>query len=253
MLGMGVLAVAGASGCATTHGQLVDFLRAHEAEVSTGAYVVRPPDVIAIHAPRAPELDGTSQLVRSDGKVVLRLLGEVEVAGLTTEEISEKLKAQLSRFYVDPEIAVEVARYNSQFYYVFGEVTAPGPQRFTGRDTVLMALSRAKPTYLAWRSQIRVTRPAPNEKDSKVIIVDLDHMLRSGNTSMNILLQEGDIIEVPPTPLAWVGHRVRELLYPIEPVVRTYNAPAQILDSTTDYEEHFQDDSRNAWQERFGR
>jgi len=228
------------AGCATTHDQLVAFLRAHDVEVSTGSYVVRPPDAIAIHAPGAPEVDGTVQQVRSDGKVVLRLLGEVDVAGLTTEEIASKIKAQLSRYYIEPEVVVQVAAYRSQYYYVFGEVVQPGPKPYTGRDTLLMALADAQPTFLAWRSQIRVVRPSSDGKEhSKTIVVDLDRMLRDGDLSGNILLQEGDVIEVPPTPLAWVGHRVRELLYPVDPALRTYTAPAAAINASHVYKDEF--------------
>ena len=47
-----------AGGCASKHDQMVAFLRSHEAEVSTGHYVVRPPDALTINAPSAPEVDG---------------------------------------------------------------------------------------------------------------------------------------------------------------------------------------------------
>jgi len=244
------------AGCASQHEQMVAFLRAHEAEVSTGSYVVRPPDTIVISAPRVPEVDGTAQMVRTDGKVVLRLLGEVEVAGLSTEQIADKLKAQLSRYYVEPDVVVQVIGYNSQFYYVFGEVGARGPRRFTGRDTLLMALAEAQPTWLAWRAQIRVTRPSVTEQERKVIVVDLDKMIQSGDTTMNVLLQEGDIIEVPPTPLAWVGHRFRELMYPVDPVLRAYNTPADAIQSTNTYEDELGSSSRDnsdGWRRRFGR
>jgi protein involved in polysaccharide export with SLBB domain len=230
-------------GCGPTHGQLVEFLRSHELITSTGHYTVMPPDAITVHAPGAPEVDGTSQTVRPDGKVALRLLGEVYVAGLTTEEIAEKLKAQLARFYVEPEVVVEMAAYRSQFYYVFGQVRRPGAQRYTGRDTLLKALADAKPTFLAWRSQIRVVRPSPDEQSRKAIIVDLDEMVRSGDVSKNFLLQQGDIIEVPPTPLAWLGLRVRELLFPLEPALRTYQQPAGAIQATNVYENEFGSDS----------
>ncbi len=234
------LTVAGlATGCAGSHNQLVEFLRAHDAEVSTGRYVVRPPDAITVHAPGATEIDGVTQVVRADGKVVLRLLGEVDVAGLTTEETAAKLKAQLSRYYVDPEVVVEVAEYNSQFYYVFGEVDRGGPRRYTGRDTLVHALADARPTFLAWRSQIRLVRPSDQENQRKTIVVDLDHMLNAGDLSQNVLLQEGDIVQVPPTPLAWLGLRVRELLFPVEPALDAYNAPAQGIDSHHTYEDEF--------------
>ena len=231
-----VLAVSLAAGCGPTHGQLVEFLRSHEVTVSTGHYTVQPPDAIAIHAPASPEIDGVTQAVRADGKVVLRLLGEVFVAGLTTEQIAEKLQTQLARYYVDPEVAVEVASYRSQFYYVFGEVAEPGPKPYSGRDTLLKALAEARPTFLAWRSQIRIVRPSPDGDSGKALTVDLDKMAR-GEMDPNILLQEGDIIQVPPTPLAWIGHRVRELLYPIDPAVRTYVGPASAINATETYQD----------------
>jgi polysaccharide export outer membrane protein len=201
-----------------------------------------PPDSIAVHAPAAPEIDGVRQTVRPDGKVTLRLLGEVHVAGLTTKEVAEKLEAQLSRYYVAPEVVVEIAAYRSQFYYVFGQVARPGAKPYTGRDTLLKALADAKPTFLAWRSQVRVVRPSPDEKERKTVIVDLDEMVRTGDVNKNFLLQEGDIIEVPPTPLAWLGLRVREVLYPLQPAMRTYEEPTNIIRATDVYEHGFETD-----------
>ncbi len=246
-----------ATGCASTHDKHVAFVRDTEADVSTGSYVVQPPDVLVVHARGAPELDGAHQMVRPDGKIVLRLLGEIDVAGLTTGEVADKLKTLLSRYYVDPEVVIEVAGYNSQFYYVFGEVAHPGPVRYTGRDTVLMALAQARPNFFAWRSNIRVTRPGRNGEPPHAIVVDLDKMLSEGEMASNILLQEGDVIEVPPTPLAWTGHRVRELLYPVEPVIQAYNGPASMIQSTQSYREgvggNSDDDGRDGFLRRFGR
>jgi polysaccharide export outer membrane protein len=239
-----LLILALAAGCSSTHGQMAAFLRTHDAPISTGHYTVRPPDSITIHAPGAAEIDGIRQRVRPDGKVALRLLGEVQVAGLTTQAISEKLRAQLSRYYVEPEVVVEVNEYSSQSYYVFGEVQRPGPKPYTGRDGLLRALAEAVPTFLAWRSQIRVVRPSPTGEDSSVIVVDLDRMIRTGKADQDVMLQPGDIIEVPPTPLAWIGHRVRELLYPIEPAVSAYVRPAEAMRAHHTYEgrDYYDDD-----------
>jgi protein involved in polysaccharide export with SLBB domain len=238
-----VVVACGLPGCGPTHGQLVEFLRSHELVTSTGHYTVLPPDAVTIHAPGSPEIDGVTQMVRPDGKITLRLLGEVHLAGLNTQEIAEKLQAQLSRYYVEPEVLVEVGAYRSQFYYVFGQVARPGAKAYTGRDTLLKALADARPTFLAWRSQIRVVRPAPDEQGRKTIIVDLDEMVRTGDVSNNFLLQEGDIIEVPPTPLAWLGLRVRELLYPLEPALRTYHEPTTVIRATDTYSDGFRSDS----------
>jgi polysaccharide export outer membrane protein len=240
-------------GCAgPSHGQLIAFLKSHEQSVSTGHYTVMPPDVIMVHAPVAMEIDGVRQQVRPDGKIALRLLGEIDVAGLTTEQIAEKLRRHLSRYYVDPEVVVDVARYASQFYYVFGQVERPGPKLFSGRDSLLTVLAEARPNFLAWRSQIRVVRPSPDEDGRKIIIVDLDHMVRSGDVTQDILLQPGDIVEVPPTPLAWLGLRVRELLYPVTPILEVYDAPADAIDSTHIYEDEL-GDGTGTYQSSHGR
>jgi len=230
------------AGCASNpHGQLAAFLKAHEQSVSTGQYVVQPPDIITIHAAVAPEIDGAVRRVRPDGKIALRLLGEVDVAGLTTEQIAAKLRELLSRYYVDPEVVVDVSRYASQQYYVFGHVLRPGPKPYTGRDTLVSALAEAEPTFLAWRSQIRLVRPDPQTGQPKTIIVDLDDLVRTGDAGRNVLLQPGDILEVPPTPLAWLGLRVRELLYPVEPVVDVYAEPAEAIDAHRVYEDEWDD------------
>jgi polysaccharide export outer membrane protein len=233
---VGLCLLGGATGCGDRHGELVAFLRAHDAAVSSGDYRVHPPDQLTIHAPGAPEIDGATETVRPDGKLVLRLVGEIDVAGLSTHEISGKIREQLSRFYVEPEVATEVIGYRSKHYYVFGQVHRPGPKYYTGRDTLLRALAESQPTFLAWRSRIRVVRPSPDEQGRKVIIVDLENMVRSGDVSQNVLLQEGDIIEVPPTPLAWLGLRVRELLYPVEPAIRSYVGPAETITATNEYQ-----------------
>lgn len=234
------LLLLGLHGCAANpHGQTVAFLRADEHTVAAGQYVVMPPDAVTIHAPVAPEVDGVTRQVRPDGKITLRLLGEVDVAGLTTEQIAEKLRAQLARYYVEPEVAVDVVRYGSQFIYVFGEVVHPGRRIYTGRDTLLSVLAEARPTFLAWRSRVRVVRPAADEAGRKVIIVNLDQMVRGGQVEQNVLLQPGDVIEVPPTPLAWAGLRVRELLFPITPVVEAYEAPARAVDAHRIYEDEW--------------
>jgi len=219
-----------ATGCATTsHGNLVAFLNAHDHAVSNGHYTVMPPDSITIHAPQAPEIDGVTQRLRPDGKLSLRLLGEVHVAGLTTQEIAEKLRTLLARYYVEREVVVEVSDFQSQRYYVFGQVSRAGPKALTGHDTLLMALAEAHPTFLAWTTQIRVVRPDRDKKESKTIIVNLDQMVQSGETNSDILLQDGDIIDVPPTPLAWVGLRIREVLNPFEPAIDAYLLPTSVL------------------------
>src|SRR5690606_24323074 len=127
--------------------------------VSAAEYRVAPPDTIMISCAQAPEIDGEVQRIRTDGKIGLRLLGEVKMAGLTTAEAADKLERMLSRYYTNPSVNVRVTDQRSKFFYVFGQVQAAGPQYYTGRDTLLHALAMAQPTFLGWMSQVKVVRP----------------------------------------------------------------------------------------------
>ena len=232
------------TGCNPKHEDLKVFLKAHEHKVSASAYRVTPPDVVMISAPGCPEIDGDAQLIRTDGMISLRLLGEVRVAGLSPSEIAAKLEKLLKRYYVDPKVHVRVGGYNSKKFYVLGQVGNPGPKPYTGRDTLMEALAESQPNFLAWRSQVKVIRPSPDQNEKHVIVVDVDEMVQDGDLRMNFLLQEGDIVYVPPTPLAWVGLRVRELLYPVAPVLSAYSAPASALNAHDTYRYR---DERNSY------
>jgi protein involved in polysaccharide export with SLBB domain len=218
------------------------FLRAHENTVSGVEYRLAPPDAILISSAQAPEVDGEVQTIRSDGKVSLRLLGEVKVAGLTTQEAADKLESLLARYYFKPAVNIRVAAHRSKYVYVFGQVQGVGAQAYSGRDTLLHVLSRAQPNFIAWLEQVKVVRPSPNG-DAREVVVDVKKLMRDGDTSRNILLQEGDIVYVPPTPLGWAGLRLREILFPVTPLARTITAPAGIKASADVYDDWNDDDS----------
>ncbi len=232
-LWIGAMALPLAFGC-NEHKDLVVFLRSHEHLVSSGRYRVAPPDEIQISAPIAPEINDVRERIRADGKISLRLLGEVKVVGLTPQEIAAKLETLLSRYYNDPKVNVQVTQYVSQKFYVFGQVTTGGAIPYTGRDTVLDALAKAQPTYLAWQSQIKVIRPSADRKDAHEITVDLEKISQSGDLRLNVLLQDGDVVYVPPTVLGAIGLVFQQVLFPFTqaaPAISTYASTVQAFDS----------------------
>jgi protein involved in polysaccharide export with SLBB domain len=226
----------------------VAFLKAHEHEVSAIEYRVGIPDVISISAPQVLEIDRVSQQIQPDGKISLRLLGQVKVVGLTEKEIAAKLVTLLQPYYEEPRVQVRVVRYESKRIYVAGLVgnanlNGGGQQAgelwssvpYTGRDTVLDVLSRVGFSFIAWRSQVHVVRSSPYPGEQREIILDVDHMIATGDTSRNVLLQPNDIVYVPPTPLGWLGLRVQEVLFPLQPMIQAYSTPAQVMASTDYY------------------
>ncbi len=229
-------------GCSSTSQDLQAFLRADEHKVSASEYRITPPDVVMVSAPGVPEIDGDNQLVRVDGMISLRLLGEVRVVGMTPAEVSAKLEDMLQRYYHEPKVHVRVGGYNSKKYYVLGEVGSPGPQAYTGRDTLFEVLARCQPNQMAWKNQIKVIRPSADSTKKHVITVDADKLTQDGDLKMNFLLQEGDIVYVPPTPLAWLGMRIREVVWPFEEASRAYAIPQNFMQTTDYYRDHRDND-----------
>lgn len=223
-----VLLMAGASGCSTSDKEVNAFLHEWETSVSATDYQVQPPDTIEISAAQAPEIDGEEQMVRSDGKVSLRLLGDVQVAGMTPVEISRKIEDMLREYYVDPKVNVLVTGRNSKRFFVFGQVNRAGAYNYTGRDSLLYVLSQAQPTFLAWKSQVKVIHPSHEIENRHVMTVDVDRIMEEGKLDQNVLLQDGDIVYVPATPLAWVGLRLQEVLWPVSPMVNAAQTPANV-------------------------
>ncbi len=224
-------------GCSASEEQIHAFVHDWEASVSAADYLVQPPDTLEISSAQAPEIDGEVQTIRQDGKITLRLLGEVKVAGLTPVEISRKLESLLAKYYLEPQVSVRVNTAGSKKFYVFGQVAQEGAFAYTGRDTLLNALAQAKPTFIAAKEKIKIIRPSHDESKRHVMTVDAFRLLEYGKMEQNVLLQEGDIIYVPPTVLGWMGLRIQELLFPLQPVGQAFVTPANVVAANRIYQD----------------
>lgn len=145
-------------GCSPDPGRLEAFLQTPRRPVVGMDYVVLPPDVLSISSIYVTEIDGRAVRIGPDGKIVLPLLGDIYVAEMTTKQIEEVISKAASEYYKKTDVTVEVAAYNSQKFYVFGQVGRPGPVPWTGCDTVLDVLATHAPTQLAWPERIKVIR-----------------------------------------------------------------------------------------------
>ena len=195
------------------------FFKPADVEVTIDKYTLRPPDEIEIHCTRVPEIHLQRQRIRPDGKVGFETLGEFEAAGKTPEELANELRKKVAQLYTlagDKPIEVRLMAYQSKVYYVLGQVYMPGPKLYTGRDSLLSAIAEAKPNPMAWLERIQVIRPSEDKSiKPKIFEVNFDRMMAHGDTSKNVLLQEGDIIYVSPTVLAAISLKVEELIRPI--------------------------------------
>jgi len=204
--------------------------------VTQREYRIDPPDDIVIKAPDIKELDGQKQTVRPDGKISLELVGEVSVAGKTPVEVAEELKRLASKFYVMPQVRVEVVA-NSKFYYVFG-FGSRGANKFpyTGRVTVVSAIADAGFSVEAWPQQIRLSRPGRDGEPNATAVIDFTKIASTGDMRQNYLVEDGDIIEIPFSPLAAWNVSLQQLLGPFTGSVSLVSSPFTAAQSVRQFQ-----------------
>jgi len=208
------------TGCFSSHPKNIEaFLRPDKVDVTAENYVLQPPDQIAVHCSEVPEIDKQNQLIRPDGKISFEDIGEVEAAGRTPAQLANILRGKVLELYKlegDKPIDIRIVAYQSKKYYVLGQVARPGPQVYSGRDTAFSALALTQPTTLAWLGRIQVIRPSRDKNvKPKIFEVDFDRMGAHGELSKDVLLQEGDVIFVPPTILAAIAMKIEEFIRPL--------------------------------------
>ena len=210
------------AGCASkkevlANNQINNWLVGRKAVDLPVDYRVQPPDVLLIQAPKMKELKEERVAVRPDGKITVNLLGDVFVADMSPAEIARKLRQLALKFYEKDaaEVFVTVVEFKSKVVYVFGQVDDPGIKPFTGRDTLLDMLGQARLNDNAWPQKIVIVRPNEDPNVHQKVTVDVKIMWQTGDMKDNFMLEEGDVIYVPPSPLAQANTTFTRLLSPL--------------------------------------
>jgi len=164
------------------------------------------------------EIKGTVK-VEVDGTVLLPDIGTVQVAGRTRSEIEALLMEKYSPYYELLDVKVKITTGGKK-YFIFGEVATQGGQLFTGDITIFEAVTQAKPKpETANLGRVKLIRADP--RDPQVMIVNLSEMIHNGDSTFNVLIHERDIIFVPPTMMAQLGHFLQAMLYPVTVVMNS--------------------------------
>ncbi len=175
----------------------------------------RPGDVLEFKFFYTPELNEV-QAVRPDGRVHLQLVGDVEAAGRTPEELSAQLEQRYAGILRNPRIAVMSRSLPGQRIYVAGEVNAPGPVDMPGPMTALEAVMFAGGfrSDSAEPASVIVIRDM-GEGKRLGIGLDLQKAVR-GEEFDNFSLAPRDIVFVPKSFIAqldqWVDQYINKLI-----------------------------------------
>ena len=162
---------------------------------SSEQYILGSEDVIEISVWKEESLSKIV-LIRPDGKISLPLIGDIQAAGLTAEELKENIGKALIDYVDSPTVSVIVQQINSLKIFIQGEVARPGVLDLRSNTTLLQAISLAGGfTEWAKKDKVFVLR----RSGDKVIRIPVDYekILSGEDLGQNILLKRGDTIVVP--------------------------------------------------------
>jgi polysaccharide biosynthesis/export protein len=159
-------------------------------------FVIGNGDVLAINVWKETEVSHVVP-VRSDGRISLPLVGEVQAGGRTPKQLESDISAKLKDYVSEPEVTVIVQEIRSQKFNVLGMVMKPGSYVLTNPTTVLDAIAMAGGFRdFAKKKDIYVLRRAVDGSQTRLPFNYKD-VVKGQKSMQNIALQSNDTIVVP--------------------------------------------------------
>jgi polysaccharide biosynthesis/export protein len=159
-------------------------------------YVVGVEDVLSIYVWKEPDFSVKELVVRSDGKISLPLVSDIQAGGFTPKQLQQAITERLKEFVATPNVTVTVIKSLSQSVSVVGQVNKPGTYPMLAPISVLELLARAGGlTELAKPKSIRIIRKENGK--SLQFAFNYKEAIRGVNLYQNIMLKIGDVVLVP--------------------------------------------------------
>ncbi len=162
----------------------------------TEEFVIGPGDVLAITVWKEAEISKVLP-VRSDGRISLPLIGELQSSGLTPRQLEAEITKRLKDYVADPAVTVVVQEIHSQKINVLGMVSHPGSFPLAKPMTVVDAIATAGGFRdFAKQKDVYVLHKDAGGRPARVP-VNYKDVIKGMHPEQNIELQSGDTVVVP--------------------------------------------------------
>lgn len=139
--------------------------------------------------------------VMPDGRVYYDLAGGVKADGLTVSQLSKALESALRRDYASPNVNVTLREVRSRRAWLLGRLNRPGLYPLNQPTTLLEGISQAGGLFTSrFSGSTEELADLGNSfvlRDGEVLPVDLLALIKQGDMSQNIYLEDGDYVYLP--------------------------------------------------------
>ncbi len=172
-------------------------------------YLAGPGDVLGISVYDNEDL-ATKVRVSTAGTIVMPLLGQVEVQGMTVNAITDKITRLLANGYlVNPQVNIFVEEYRSKKVVILGNVRTPGLIELSGPTNFLELVSKAGGLDKDAGDTATIQRKNEGEATT-VLVVDLLALIAHGDISQNVQIKDGDTVFISKAGMCFITGEVQQ-------------------------------------------
>jgi polysaccharide export outer membrane protein len=187
-------------------------------QAAAGSETLGVGDTVRVTVFQNPDLT-TESRISSKGTIVMPLVGEVQLNGLSPTTAGTRIADQLKKgnYIKNPQVSVGVLQVRSRQVSVLGQVARPG--RYVLDDSGLKltdVIALAGGIGPAGDDSVTVMLTRDGKTSQRAI--DIAKMYRTGDLSANFDVENGDTIYVQRAPLFYIyGEVQRAGAYRLEP------------------------------------
>lgn len=161
-----------------------------------------PGDVLALGIYGEPELTAKEVPISPDGRISYLEALDVVAAGLTVDELRDRLNQELGKVRREPQVIVAPVAFKSKKYYVLGKVSQRGVFTLDRPTTLLEAVAKAHGMETGMAADRNLVELADLShsfiaRGGRKVEVDLQKLFEEGDLSQNIALEPDDYIYFP--------------------------------------------------------
>src|SRR6202166_2924165 len=184
-------------------------------------YRIQPGDQLALDFYMNSEFNDNAT-VDPNGKIVLRMVGPIQAAGLTPAQLASSIDNAYRNELRNPGAVVHLANSPNRQIFVTGEVAKPGAFPLQPGMTAVQAWALAGGVTVdsAPTKTVRIRRDACGQPQGSK--VDLASAIKKPGSVEDVALMSHDVVVVPRSGVAnfdlWMKQHVRDAL-PVEPYI----------------------------------
>ncbi len=186
------------------------------------SYILGPGDLVQVSVLDMEEIGKYPSRIDIRGNLNLPVVGRVEAAGLTIDQLEAKITERLTRHLRAPDVTVSITEMQSQPVSVLGSVGKPGVQQVQGRMSLMEVISQAGGLRTDAGYSIRIARlrewgaiPLEGAREDEtgryyVAEVGISEILEGNAPAKNIPVKPHDVITVPKGQMVYVMGAVKK-------------------------------------------